>query len=116
MSTDAKALVERLRKFRKALLKSECLDQETSALIDELDDALSLREKREGWISVSERLPESDTPVCVWVPNYYRYKGGHDQAMLRNGLWTNMRYRQPLGVTHWMPLPAAPGARGEEGK
>ena len=72
-----------------------------------------------GWISVDERLPEPDGPVLAY-----------------NGRWTGVaawmsgEYLEPLerwqdeyrgfiemmgpAITHWMPLPAAPGpADGE---
>jgi hypothetical protein len=72
-----------------------------------------------GWISVDERLPEPDGPVLAY-----------------NGKWTGVaawmsgEYLEPLerwqdehrefiemmgpAITHWMPLPAAPGpADGE---
>jgi hypothetical protein len=72
------------------------------------------RRKEGGWVRVSERLPPSNTFVCVWVDSPYQGNGGHDQAMLLYGRWINMRYLDPLNVTHWMPLPAGPKEASEE--
>ena len=67
----------------------------------------------EQWIPVGERLPERGALVCVWCSSYYQGKGGLDQAMLGvgDGEWRNLRFRQSLDVTHWMPLPQPPESR-----
>jgi hypothetical protein len=59
------------------------------------------------WISVEDRLPASGEVVLVWKPDA-RVALGY----VRNGQWVNTLYGwviQP-GPTHWMPLPADPGA------
>jgi hypothetical protein len=72
-----------------------------------------------GWISVDERLPEPDGPVLA-----------HNGKWTGVAAWMSGEYLEPLerwqdehrefiemmgpAITHWMPLPAAPGpADGE---
>jgi len=64
------------------------------------------------WISVTDRLPELDVPVLLWVKSYYQGKGGAEIAMRwaeRNGEWWTMKaWKLRDGFTHWMPLPDPP--------
>ena len=61
------------------------------------------------WISVKDRLPDSEMPVIV--------PGG--LAVYRNGTWfTGMEeplYKRPMqwDVTHWIPLPDKPQTEKE---
>lgn len=55
------------------------------------------------WISVEDRLPETAEPVLAWncrviIPGAQYYQGN----------WIGAG-----GVTHWMPLPAAPQAKDQ---
>lgn len=65
------------------------------------------------WIPVSERLPEHETEVLVYMVE--------SDCSLRIGLLVEVdfgvwdwrvvgAYRSECPVTHWMPLPAPPGA------
>lgn len=82
----------------------------------------------EGWISVDERLPEKNTEVLICfaelsIPSTGRYTASaldHEGWCYpqENHLWPGERPDFEDGgsptVTHWMPLPAAPGpADGE---
>lgn len=70
-------------------------------------DPESLRPK---WISVEDRLPKNSTYVNVVTD------GVVAQAYWRNGkfyAFTAIGVATVGGVTHWMPLPAAPDMRGD---
>ena len=74
-----------------------------------------------GWISVDERLPEPDGPVLA-----------HNGKWTGVAAWMSGEYLEPLerwqdehrefiemmgpAITHWMPLPAAPGPAYGESK
>lgn len=80
---------------------------------DELRIKLELAEAKlrgREWIPVSERLPEEDNLVEVWVASYYQRKGGNDFAVYKSGEWHNFRFNQSLEVTHWKEATAAPTA------
>ena len=57
------------------------------------------------WIPVTERLPEEDTRVLVWLaPEHYEYTNVDTDRFYR-GRWVRWSGR----VTHWMPLPSTEG-------
>jgi hypothetical protein len=73
-----------------------------------------------GWVSVDERVPAKDEPVLVFSPDgamgvsidewctYHESPVSWSSATFITGEgWANHEFEQ---VTHWMPLPAAPGA------
>lgn len=67
-------------------------------------------ERVQGWIPVEERLPEpTENPVLV-----HDYSGvsvaWHSRAMG----WVYKTGLACVDVTHWMPLPPGPSAKGEE--
>lgn len=68
----------------------------------------------DGWIPVSERLPEPETDVLV--RGVRRNEVMHNVAGVFNGEWSSQETEDLIRgeVTHWMPLPAAPG-RQEDG-
>ena len=71
------------------------------------------------WVSVRERLPDSDSPVLVYTPKNAHAKVWIDcwqmqreaplswsSATIETGfMWDGFEFED---VTHWMPLPAAP--------
>jgi len=71
------------------------------------------------WVSVRERLPDSDGPVLVYTPKNAHAKVWIDcwqmqreaplswsSATIETGfMWDGFEFED---VTHWMPLPAAP--------
>lgn len=67
-----------------------------------------------GWISVKDRLPEDDCHALV--ADWFRMDGTQHLsiASFRHGTGEFSGY-SPSVVTHWMPLPAAPGAQTTEG-
>jgi Protein of unknown function (DUF551). len=50
------------------------------------------------WISVKDRLPETDGRYLVVENNSYRWIG---VSSMRKGIFD-------MPITHWMPLPLAP--------
>ena len=90
-----------------------------------LSDVISMNEEyanstvSDGWIPVSERLPDSDDEVLVYPfpDNSYGIRLGtyHPYEGKLKGKWTYEEERHSYyeqveinNVTHWMPLPAAP--------
>lgn len=66
--------------------------------------------RKQEWISVEERLPETDTRVLVYMhENRMSYtKIDTDRIVARKWVrWGDL-------VTHWMPLPEAPKMKGGE--
>ncbi len=64
---------------------------------------------KNGWIKVSERLPEFNVWVLVYCRIYGTYIGSH-QRLLDTG-YGNWHDGKQLGVlppTHWQPLPSPP--------
>ncbi|MGA4525611.1 DUF551 domain-containing protein [Enterobacter ludwigii] len=72
----------------------------------------------DGWVACSERMPDSDDFVYIWprpdfgVELHVAQYGKFDR---RDTGWYAQLYEQnfgieyqPITVTHWMPLPAAP--------
>ena len=54
----------------------------------------------DGWIPVSDRMPNQDQPVLVWV--------NEEGVYVDYGDGENFANHHIVDVTHWMPLPAAP--------
>jgi seryl-tRNA synthetase len=117
--------VERLRAENQTLAKNlgECsggyqtMGREIDALkqrIAELEAALSGR-----WVSVRDRLPDSDEPVLVYTPQNQHAKMWIDCWSMRHEaplsfssmtieigyMWEAFEFEE---VTHWMSLPVAP--------
>jgi hypothetical protein len=65
----------------------------------------------DGWIPVTERLPEEMASVLVWMPDLPHAEHGMDIGSYMNSEWgvswmvSDGRSAFP---THWMPLPAPP--------
>lgn len=85
--------------------------------IDVLEMAISaLREqcvrdatKTSGWISVEERLPKEFVSVLVYMPEERPLPTVHEGFLAREGVWyANHFDREPMEITHWMPLPEPP--------
>ena len=60
--------------------------------------------RKQEWISVDERLPETLTTVLVYDTHTQSVRFG--QYRITDELWYNGR------ITHWMPLPEAPKMKG----
>ena len=57
------------------------------------------------WISVDERLPESDALVNI-------VKGGSATSGFFDGMWWDINGRRGGDVTHWQPIPEPPKEQG----
>ena len=69
-------------------------------MIEQLQSDLEQDEKENGWIPVSERLPEDDTTVLVSC------KTSRGTTFVRDGYYTHGSWRlNCIGVTAWRPLP-----------
>jgi len=90
-------------------LLQECLKYlDDGALVWEIRAALAAQPSREGWIPVSERLPEPNGQLIVIRWNNETEHHICDRYEL-------VEYEGSVGwsyATHWMPLPAAP--KGDE--
>lgn len=56
-----------------------------------------------GWIPVTDRLPQDDEDVLVWVDGTHR-----DMAYRDEGVWYDEEHNHLKNITHWMPLPEPP--------
>lgn len=90
--------------LRKPIFPHELADP-TEAVADYLlDNGVTIQR----WIPVTERLPENEEYVLVCT----RSRNGSrnvDKGYCYNGGWA---HRGTAKVTHWMPLPQAPGKEG----
>ena len=71
------------------------------------------------WVSVEERLPESQADVLVvafWHERWQTMIGWHSDTRKKWRVITPHGEREPGGVTHWMALPAPPDRRPPEGE
>ena len=58
--------------------------------------------QRQGWIPVSEQMPDEDDHVLV------SDGVGMEVSWVRGREWKKLRHIYSEDVTHWMPLPASP--------
>lgn len=67
---------------------------------------------RDGWVKCSERMPEADGHYLVFAnaSTLDGYCDHNDIACYQQGKWSN---EFNWLVTHWMPLPAAPGGQDD---
>ena len=83
-----------------------------------LNSVQSVVHVSDGWIPVSERMPEDDDFVYIWPrPDFgvELHIGQYCERNHKGGGWYAQVYEQnygiewhPITVTHWMPLPVAP--------
>lgn len=103
-------------------LCSEALKKELLLQKDVFEMAISaLTHPRGEWISVEDRLPDTNGTYIVYAPTYY---GGSSSGLDNiNGIMFARRrgrnwsievgyHKRPNCVTHWMPLPEPPEDRG----
>ena len=65
--------------------------------------------KCNSWIPVDERLPEPFVSVLVYMPDERPLLPVHEGFLARDGMWyANHFDREPMEITHWMPLPEPP--------
>ena len=103
-------------KFRKEVLKEVDADNYVSRHSDCMEDfqfGAEWQAKQSPWISVEERLPESDEKVLAgcWCKDYFKYLSvGKYLANIKG--WVD-DVDNTMNVTHWMPIPNLPEG-GEE--
>lgn len=74
-------------------------------LTDELQEAIEQDEKENGWISVSERFPESSGTYQVTCMDGRIYRSTYAKFQSRLKRWELTGARSYWKVTAWMPLP-----------
>lgn len=61
------------------------------------------------WISVEDRMPKPFVSVLVYMPEERPLPTVHEGFLAREGMWyANHFDREPMEITHWMPLPEPP--------
>ncbi|MHC1795885.1 DUF551 domain-containing protein [Escherichia coli] len=72
----------------------------------------------DGWIPVSERMPEAHEPIYIFHPDYGVDEGVWYDNQEDAFLWDSdcSRCRAIETVSHWMPMPALPAAPQQEVK
>lgn len=110
-------IVERLSNWKHASFRRDGSTLET--MMEAADEITSLREqlekaKKDGWISVEDRLPRKKQEVIIFAPSI----NNKDEAIYAVCLyWGEFlqydlevdKYCQPtVCVTHWQPLPKIP--------
>lgn len=68
------------------------------------EDSVADLESKSKWIPVTERLPDEDTRVLVWLVDGANKYTRMDTDRRHNSKWV----RWEKYVTHWMPLPEPP--------
>lgn len=62
----------------------------------------------DGWVKCSERMPDSNEVLCL----VFCRDGETRTGFTSHGDWAmNGKYYDASFVTHWMPLPSAPGGQ-----
>ena len=78
-------------------------------IIGKARDEIQWLEKRMQWVSVEDRLPEPFVSVLVYMPEERPLPTVHEGFLAREGMWyANHFDREPMEITHWMPLPEPP--------
>ena len=73
------------------------------------DMAIAALREQPQWISVTERLPKEFVSVLVYMPEERPLPTVHEGFLAREGVWyANHFDRDPMEITHWMPLPEPP--------
>lgn len=75
-------------------------------LIDELQEAIEQDEKENGWIPVSERLPEASGTYQVTCMDGRIYRSTYAKFQSKLKRWELTGARSYWKVTAWQPLPA----------
>lgn len=77
--------------------------------VEAMDMAIAALREQPQWISVEERLPEPFVSVLVYMPEEKPLPPVHEGFLAREGMWyANYFDREPMEITHWMPLPEPP--------
>ncbi|EKF8821434.1 DUF551 domain-containing protein [Cronobacter sakazakii] len=80
-----------------------------AAMLQGAEPVSSAYKLPDGWIKCSERMPVDGNGVLVWSET----GSGYAVEAYLDGEWYRTLTDEPeYNVTHWMPLPAAPGKEG----
>ena len=73
---------------------------------DLIANGVTVTDKNVGgkWIPVTERLPQEDVRVLIWLTDGVNSYTKMDTDRIHNNRWV----RWGMYVTHWMPLPQPP--------
>lgn len=99
-----------LRCMRQLLSEAADAIENTSKAYKMMAEAYEAEVARQGWIPVSERLPETPGEYmvayhpCYWDCVHDEIKVGLDSFRGKTS-WAKKKYQR---VTHWMPLPEPP--------
>ena len=74
-------------------------------MIEQLQDDLELDEKENGWIPVSERLPEASGTYQVTCMDGRIYRSTYAKFQSKLKRWELTGARSYWKVTAWMPIP-----------
>ena len=98
-------IIERMKKTNPGeticLSYEEC--EEVLKLIEEQEERIAIMSEGGLWIPVTDRLPQDDEDVLVWVNGTHR-----DMAYRDEGVWYDEEHNHLKNITHWMPLPEPP--------
>jgi len=84
-------------------------DSSWGGLSEAFEMAISALREQPQWISVEERLPEPFVSVLVYMPEERPLPTVHEGFLARESMWyANHFDREPMEITHWMPLPEPP--------
>ena len=104
------------------IIEAKRMDPETGSfsewLAEYLVDHLPTLTPPNEWVSVEDRLPDTDGAYLVYAPTY---TGGSSSSLdciggimfsrFKHEKWSieSGYYKRPNCVAHWMPIPAPPG-------
>ena len=72
-------------------------------MIEDMEERIAIMTEQGLWIPVTDRLPQDDEDVLVWVNGTHR-----DMAYRDEGVWYDEEHNHLNNITHWMPLPEPP--------
>ena len=113
-------LVERLKKAQSDGSWNTLADlahKAATALEQLRDESEKLKAQVPRWIPVEERLPEQENTQVLMMDGECHYISSRNN-MVRfldcEGIFIPGKAGAGVKVTHWMPLPPGPSAKGEE--
>lgn len=98
--SDYHDFMKKLADDHQIVLASDVLE-----MIEQLKDDLELDEKENGWIPVSERLPEASGTYQVTCMDGRIYRSTYAKFQCKLKHWELTGARSYWKVTAWMPIP-----------
>ena len=114
---DANAMLDELRPVSFEAEHSAVLLSDVSKMMREWVERQPTLTPPTEWVSVEDRLPDTDGAYLVYAPTY---TGGSSSSLdciggimfsrFKHEKWSieSGYYKRPNCVTHWMPIPASP--------